>query len=76
MVRQWKDEVFGYEGANIGGGDVILLIWAIMITFSLISFIIFSCSDGASKDKTSSATDTHVYGSGCAAAGCGAACGG
>lgn len=74
MVRQWKDGLIGYEGgAGIGIGPI-LIVWAACISICFISFIVFACSDGASKDK-SSAVDSHIHGGGCAG-GCGASCGG
>ncbi|KAL5726554.1 hypothetical protein ACHQM5_009591 [Ranunculus cassubicifolius] len=75
MVRQWNHGglVGSFEGEGIGNG-LIVLVWGILVTLSLLSFIIFSCSDGV-KDKDS-AVDSHIYGNGSScAAGCGGACG-
>ncbi|GMP33005.1 hypothetical protein CsSME_00006515 [Camellia sinensis var. sinensis] len=71
MVREWKEVIAGDGG---GGGGACLVFWVVLVTFSLISVLIFSCADGASRDKTSAA-DSSVYGGGCEA-GCGAGCGG
>ncbi|GAA0160497.1 hypothetical protein LIER_17040 [Lithospermum erythrorhizon] len=54
--------------------SVFLVFIAVLSTLLLVSFFIFSCAEGA-KDKDGDATDSNMYGSGCAA-GCGAACGG
>jgi len=52
-----------------------VLLRAVLLTLCLLSAIVFSCADGASKNKSSEA-DSAIYGGGCAA-GCGAAaCGG
>ncbi|KAJ7954143.1 Membrane protein insertion efficiency factor like [Quillaja saponaria] len=70
MVSEWKEVgLTGYEG------DVIFVFWAALVTVSVFAAIIFSCADGASKDKESAANH-NTYGSACAAAGCGAGCGG
>lgn len=73
MVRELKEVSSWYGGSiNEGGlGTLILFLWVALVSLSLISVIMLSCADGASKDKTS----TDTYGTGCAA-GCGAACGG
>ncbi|KAJ9140790.1 hypothetical protein P3X46_031394 [Hevea brasiliensis] len=47
---------------------------AALITLSILTAIIFSCAQGASKDKASAA-HTDTYGATCLA-GCGADCGG
>ncbi|KAK9276063.1 hypothetical protein L1049_006345 [Liquidambar formosana] len=75
MVREWKLEVAsGYGGSGSESlGNGIFILWVGLITLSLISAIIFSCADGASRDKAS-ATQTDTYGTNCG--GCGAACGG
>lgn len=73
MVR----ELIGDQGAGSSVGDfcnAFLLFWAVLVSLSLISVIIFSCAGGVSKEKSSTA-DTEFSGAGCAA-GCGAACGG
>ncbi|KAM7484595.1 hypothetical protein LguiA_000604 [Lonicera macranthoides] len=73
MVRELK-EVSSWHGGSInegGLGTLILFLWAALVTLSLISVIMLSCANGASKEKTSPDT----YGTGCAA-GCGAGCGG
>ncbi|KAL5726556.1 hypothetical protein ACHQM5_009593 [Ranunculus cassubicifolius] len=71
MVKQWNHGglVGGIEGEGIGN-VLIILIWGVLVTLSLVSFIIFSCSDGASKEKDS-VVDSHIYGSSCGGA-CGA----
>lgn len=83
MARLWRD-VAGLDGGSGsggsgGGGGGLLVFWlGMLVTFCILSTIIFSCADGASKDKSSPA-DTANYGGGCAAgcaAGCGAGCGG
>ncbi|KAL5748856.1 hypothetical protein ACOSP7_025899 [Xanthoceras sorbifolium] len=71
MVRELKDEV-SVNGDGFGGVCVVL--WVALLTLSLLSTIIFSCTGGVSKERTSSA-DSNSYGGGCAA-GCGAGCGG
>ncbi|KAJ7975159.1 Membrane protein insertion efficiency factor like [Quillaja saponaria] len=73
MVRKWR-EVTIEEGGGVGFiGNAYLVLWVAVVTFSIVSVIIFSCADGVSKDKTSAADSDH-YGAGCAA-GCGADCG-
>ena len=73
-MRPWKGVVTG-GGGGVGdgslGGGACLVLWLALVALSLISAVIFSCADGASKDKTSDG----VYGAGCSA-GCGAGCGG
>ncbi|KAJ9676936.1 hypothetical protein PVL29_022100 [Vitis rotundifolia] len=74
MVRPWKGVVTGGGGGGSDGlGGACLVFWLALVALSLISAVIFSCADGASKDKAS-ASDTGVYGAGCTAE-CGAACG-
>ncbi|PSR84707.1 Membrane protein insertion efficiency factor like [Actinidia chinensis var. chinensis] len=76
MAREWKEVITGNGGGDGGGrSDVCLVVWVVLFTFTMISILIFSCADGASRDKASAEDSSHVYGSGCAA-GCGAACGG
>ncbi|KAH7857746.1 hypothetical protein Vadar_016100 [Vaccinium darrowii] len=72
MVRQWKEEIT-WDGGGIT--EVCLVLWVVLVTFALIWVLIFSCAEGASKDKTSAANSSQVYGGGCAAE-CGAGCGG
>lgn len=75
MVRQWTD--ITTLDANLGfsvNASLILWLWIALVTFSIMSAIIFTCSDGVSKDRTTSAADSELYGAGCAAP-CGAACG-
>lgn len=73
MARLMRE--IGSENGSFGlaGGDIYLLFWAALVTLSIISTIIFSCSDGMSKERNSTA-DVELYGGGCAA-GCGAGCG-
>lgn len=66
-------EIGGVNGSFGLAGDVYLLFWAALFTLCIISTIIFSCSDGMSKERNSTA-DVELYGGGCAA-GCGAGCG-
>ncbi|KAG6672931.1 hypothetical protein I3842_16G083600 [Carya illinoinensis] len=72
MVR----ELISNQGGSTVGDfcNAFLLFWAVLVSLSLISVIIFSCAGGVSKEKNST-TDTEYYGAGCEA-GCGAACGG
>ncbi len=78
MVREWTKEVARGDGGIGGNGEslssAVFIFWGALVMLSLVSAIIFSCGDGASKDKTSA---THTDGYGAAfAAGCGGACGG
>nr|DAD31875.1 TPA_asm: hypothetical protein HUJ06_010726 [Nelumbo nucifera] len=76
MARQWKEMVVVLgvgDGRNGGVGFPGVLFLVILATLSLISVVIFSCADGASKDRTAAA-ESNVYSGGCAA-GCGAECG-
>ncbi|KAF3438595.1 hypothetical protein FNV43_RR21358 [Rhamnella rubrinervis] len=64
------------DGSSSYAGFLVYL-WLALLSVCILSAIIFSCTDGVSKEKTSTA-DTELYGGGCAAgcgAGCGAACG-
>ncbi|KAF3431925.1 hypothetical protein FNV43_RR26661 [Rhamnella rubrinervis] len=70
MVRVYNHG--GVERLMGSSGGAVLVLWAALISVALIWAIIFSCADGASKDKASATHDT--YGSTCG--GCGAACGG
>lgn len=73
MVREWR-EVNNNLNANLGVfGNAYAILWLVLVSFCIISAIIFSCADGVSKEKTSAA-DPEPYGAGCAA-GCGAGCG-
>ncbi|CAK7349685.1 unnamed protein product [Dovyalis caffra] len=74
MVRLLKEVLIVDGSGGIDGSCLVVLLWAVLLTLSLLSALIFSCADGVSKDK-SSEVDSTVYGGGCAA-GCGAACGG
>lgn len=56
------------------GGAVVFLLWAVLVTLSIISAVVFSCAGGASKDKASTTNADAAYASNCAAE-CGAACG-
>lgn len=69
MVRNlWRSDLGSFHGSGF-----LVLIWLALLSVCIISAIIFSCADGVSKEKTSTA-DTELYGGGCAA-GCGAGCG-
>ncbi|XP_015882794.1 uncharacterized protein LOC107418606 [Ziziphus jujuba] len=69
MVRLWRD-LASVHGSGSAG---FVVLWLALLGVCIISAIIFSCADGVSKEKTSTA-DTELYGGGCAA-GCGAGCG-
>lgn len=73
MVREYWREVVSGNGESLSS-EVIFIIWGALVMLSLITAVIFSCADGASKDKAS-ATHNDGYGAACAA-GCGGACGG
>ncbi|KAJ7943106.1 putative Transmembrane protein [Quillaja saponaria] len=77
MVREWKEMgLKGYEGGfSEGLSSVVFVFWAALVFVFVFAGIIFSCADGATKDKASAANH-DTYGSTCAAAGCGAGCGG
>ncbi|KAK7815088.1 hypothetical protein CFP56_002030 [Quercus suber] len=77
MVREYWREVVPRDASGNGeslSSEVVFIIWGALVMLSLITAAIFSCADGASKDKAS-ATHNDAYGSACAA-GCGGACGG
>ena len=77
MVREYWREVVPRDASGNGeslSSEVIFIIWGALVMLSLITAVIFSCADGASKDKAS-ATHNDGYGAACAA-GCGGACGG
>ncbi|KAK2981477.1 hypothetical protein RJ640_021918 [Escallonia rubra] len=63
MGREWR-EAARRDGSNDGLGAAVMIFWAALVALSLISAIVLSCADGASKDK---ATNTDAYGGGCAA---------
>ncbi|KAK3036701.1 hypothetical protein RJ639_030525 [Escallonia herrerae] len=65
MGREWR-EAARRDGSNDGLGAAVMIFWAALVALSLISAIVVSCADGASKDKAS-ATNTDAYGGGCAA---------
>lgn len=72
MVRELREVKI--VDANLGFfSNSYTILWMVLVTFCIISTIIFSCADGASKEKTSAA-DQEPYGAGCSA-GCGAGCG-
>ncbi|KAJ4826987.1 hypothetical protein Tsubulata_050347 [Turnera subulata] len=80
MARGWRLEATrwiseGGSGSRGLNSTLPIFFLATVITLSIIAAIIFSCADGASKDKTSAGDDHPTYGSTCGA-GCGAACGG
>lgn len=58
-----------------GVSGVFLMFWAVLLAISLASAIIFSCAEGASKDK-SGADDSNVCTGTMCGAECGAGCGG
>ena len=77
MVREYWREVVPRDASGNGeslSSEVVFIIWGALVMLSLITAVIFSCADGASKDKAS-ATHNDGYGAACAA-GCGGACGG
>ncbi|KAI4347213.1 hypothetical protein L6164_008045 [Bauhinia variegata] len=72
MVREWRE--MANLDLDVGFfGNAYIIFWAVLVTFSVVTAIIFSCADGASKEK-SSAAEPGPYGAGCGAE-CGAACG-
>ncbi|KAF5745243.1 hypothetical protein HS088_TW07G00826 [Tripterygium wilfordii] len=74
MARLWKEAAGGnWGGDGEGLSSAIGVLWAVLVILSVVGTIIFSCADGASKEKASATA--VAYGSTCAA-GCGAACGG
>lgn len=71
-MRQWKEMMMMIKEERDGdGSSLAFLLWAFLVTLSIISAVVFSCAGGASKDKDSADT---AYASNCAA-GCGAGCG-
>lgn len=71
MVREWKE--MG-EREDEGLSNVIFLFWAVLVSFSIVTGVLFSCAGGGtSKDKASAHND--AYGAS-TCAGCGAGCGG
>lgn len=78
MVREWKEMMIRGEAGGSSEGlslsNAVLFFWAVLVTLSVISAVVFSCAGGASKDEASN-THAEAYSSTCAA-GCGAACGG
>ncbi|XP_047333524.1 uncharacterized protein LOC124937058 [Impatiens glandulifera] len=75
MVREWRDESGNWvAGAVAGGGfEGYAMLWVAIVAFCVISAVIFSCTGGLTRDKTSA--ESGAYGGGCAA-GCGGVCGG
>jgi len=75
MARMWPK---GGPGSSGGGIDLlVLLCLACVANFCIFSIVMLLCAEGASKDRSSDTSDPYVYGgSGCAAAECGAGCGG
>ncbi|KAB1212494.1 hypothetical protein CJ030_MR5G001028 [Morella rubra] len=70
MVRQPKEALISYGGVDDTGTHACLVFWIALVTgLALISIIIFSCADGGSRDKDSTADGAQC------AAGCGAECG-
>ncbi|KAK1281144.1 hypothetical protein QJS04_geneDACA003109 [Acorus gramineus] len=69
MVR----EVMKVGEDGIFGGGPVALFWVALVALCFIVVAVFSCADGAPKDR-SPATDAAGYGAGCAAE-CGAGCG-
>lgn len=76
MVRGWTEVAHSQGGTGSGTegiGSTLLVFWVAILSICVISTIIFSCADGASRDKD---PHTDTYAAGCAAAACGAGCGG
>lgn len=71
MVRELRG--FGGGGGDLMSGPAVLILWAAVVSISVITTVIFSCTGGGPKDKDTSHSET--YGAACAA-GCGAGCGG
>lgn len=75
----------GFTGYKGGGGSygeelgrVVFVLWAALVTLSLLAAIIFFCADGMPKDTIKASADNNYgigHGSTCTAA-CGAGCGG
>ncbi|KAJ0095647.1 hypothetical protein Patl1_15098 [Pistacia atlantica] len=75
-MRQLKEMMMMTKEEGDGDGSTVaFLLWAFLVTLSIISAVVFSCAGGASKDKDSATNADAAYGSNCAA-GCGAGCGG
>lgn len=65
MAREWRS-----DGTWNGyGGGIVLILWAALLSTSLLLAVLVSCADGATRDKDSTTYTT-------AAAACGAGCGG
>lgn len=74
MVRQLLRDG-GYDGGASAYGGVILAVWAVLLSLSLITAVVFHCAGGASDDKTSAASH-DIYGGAACGGACGAGCGG
>lgn len=75
MVREWREEKVEMFGNGYGFEYAMLWI-AILVSFCMISAIMFSCAQGVSKPKTTNSADSEHYDYGAACgAGCGGACG-
>ncbi|KAK7291402.1 hypothetical protein RIF29_06514 [Crotalaria pallida] len=73
-MRQIR-EINNNLDANLGFfGNAYAILWLVLVSFCIISAIIFSCADGVNKEKDSDADPEPYYGAACAA-GCGAGCG-
>lgn len=78
MVRQWKEMGFRGGGGSYGEelGRLVFVLWAAVVTLSLLAAIVFFCADGMPKDTNKASADNNYgHGSTCTAA-CGAGCGG
>ncbi|KAI3779001.1 hypothetical protein L2E82_08416 [Cichorium intybus] len=74
MAREWKLLAEEGGGGNIYGGfqnHAIIVFWVALLTFSIITTLIFSCADGASKHNAH--PENHAAACG---GGCGGGCGG
>lgn len=77
MARdQWK-ELMHRGGESVSDGTVIVVFWLVLVTFCLVSAMIFSCADGAVPRAKSDVSDSNYVASSstACAAGCGAGCG-
>ncbi|GMN38637.1 hypothetical protein TIFTF001_007869 [Ficus carica] len=80
MVREWRG-LAGVLGGERGASEsflsgVVFVVMAALLSLAVITAVVFSCADGASKDKASAA-HTDTYGGTACAAGCGGGgCGG